>query len=191
MAGEPGGAALGGRPCKVSGLQRAGVAQGSRRGGDGLVGATSLPARLLPASTSPQPFRSPLTPTLRLPVTEIREGLLAALERNDVCVVSGETGSGKTTQARATWLGCETCCVGVCDVRSVCTPAAACPPFHLRPLAPADRSLNTSWRRRLRAAPALPAPSSARSPDALQPSRWQSAWRRSEARLAPASAGAR
>lgn len=35
----------------------------------------------------------------RLPVTEIREALVAALQQHDVAVVSGETGSGKTTQA--------------------------------------------------------------------------------------------
>ncbi|PRW58696.1 helicase domain-containing [Chlorella sorokiniana] len=34
----------------------------------------------------------------KLPVVEIREQLVAALQAHDVCVVSGETGSGKTTQ---------------------------------------------------------------------------------------------
>ena len=40
-------------------------------------------------------------PSRRLPVVAIREGLLAALAQHDVVVVSGETGSGKTTQVRS------------------------------------------------------------------------------------------
>ena len=39
----------------------------------------------------------------RLPVVEIREQLAVALQQHDVCVVSGETGSGKTTQV-SVWL---------------------------------------------------------------------------------------
>ena len=36
-----------------------------------------------------------------LPVLQIRQGLLAALAEHDVAVVGGDTGCGKTTQARA------------------------------------------------------------------------------------------
>ena len=34
----------------------------------------------------------------QLPVVQIRDGLLAALESADVAVVGGDTGCGKTTQ---------------------------------------------------------------------------------------------
>lgn len=37
-------------------------------------------------------------------MVEIREQLVAALQAHDVCVVSGETGSGKTTQVRRVML---------------------------------------------------------------------------------------
>jgi hypothetical protein len=36
----------------------------------------------------------------QLPVVQIREGLLTALTQHDVAVVGGDTGCGKTTQAR-------------------------------------------------------------------------------------------
>ncbi len=50
-------------------------------------------------------------------MVEIREQLVAALQAHDVCVVSGETGSGKTTQVRvgsfsaqwAEWCSCRVC----------------------------------------------------------------------------------
>ena len=50
-------------------------------------------------SDEPSSKALPLAPLpCRLPVTEIRQQLIAALAQHDVAVVSGETGSGKTTQ---------------------------------------------------------------------------------------------
>ena len=39
-----------------------------------------------------------------LPITAIRAQLLAALRTADAVVVSGETGSGKSTQVRRRWI---------------------------------------------------------------------------------------
>lgn len=57
-----------------------------------------FPNTALSRPVPPRPTLSP-GPHCRLPVGEIREGLLRALGEHDVVVVSGETGSGKTTQA--------------------------------------------------------------------------------------------
>jgi ATP-dependent RNA helicase DHX29 len=54
-------------------------------------------------------------------VTEIRQQLIAALAQHDVAVVSGETGSGKTTQVPQYILeaAIEAGCGGACSI--VCT----------------------------------------------------------------------
>lgn len=65
-------------------------------------GLSLWPSRCIPAPPAVTVVAA--TPAMcRLPVVEIREQLAAALQQQDVCVVSGETGSGKTTQVRV-WI---------------------------------------------------------------------------------------
>jgi hypothetical protein len=73
-----------------------------------------------PATLQPTRHLAPGSPLLRLPVTEVRQQLIEALSCHDVVVVSGETGSGKTTQVTPASL--PAC---LCSVRRL--PFAACP----------------------------------------------------------------
>lgn len=50
-----------------------------------------------PTHTHTHPTQA-LPAVRRLPIVEVRDGLLQALRRHDVVVVTGDTGSGKTTQ---------------------------------------------------------------------------------------------
>jgi ATP-dependent helicase HrpA len=51
-------------------------------------------------TTTPSPFIRPfaLSFPAELPITERREEIVAAIKAHQVVIISGETGSGKTTQ---------------------------------------------------------------------------------------------
>ncbi|UVW27827.1 ATP-dependent RNA helicase HrpA [Massilia sp. H6] len=84
----------------------AGEARAPRRQGEGKGGVKNdAPARPARAARDPQgrspPFRNPLPPIVYpedLPVSGRRAEIAKAIAENQVVIVSGETGSGKTTQ---------------------------------------------------------------------------------------------
>ena len=113
-----------------------------------------------------------------LPVVQIRDSLLAALETADVAVVGGDTGCGKTTQATPSSQA-----TSVVSYQHSDRIAATSIKFHCVPL---RRSRNSCWMRPLRAAWARAPAWSARSRAASPRSPWRSAWRPSVGSRRPA-----
>ncbi|MDP3669323.1 MAG: ATP-dependent RNA helicase HrpA [Telluria sp.] len=93
---------------QASGQRAAGVAPGQRQAQGGQRPPRGQPAKATQGERSAQPkgesrlpFRTPLPPITfpeDLPVSGRRQDIARALTENQVIIVSGETGSGKTTQ---------------------------------------------------------------------------------------------